>query len=90
VLSGKEKPMGIATASDEALMLLIYQNYWPSWINKHEKKTFVRPPKYTKKEGMCYGEQNNEGIERFNELLEEVKKDQNSVQLAREWMRYTK
>jgi hypothetical protein len=39
---------------------------------------------------MCYGEQNNEGIEQFIELLEEVKKDRNSVQLAREWMRYTK
>ena len=79
VLSGKEKPMDIATASDEALTLLIYENYWPSWIDKHEKRMVVRPPKYTKQEGMRYGEWNDEGIERFNELLEEVKKDQNSA-----------
>jgi hypothetical protein len=79
VLSGKEKPMDIATASDEALALLIYENYWPSWIDKHEKKTVVRPPKYTKQEGMHYGEWNDEGIEWFNELLEEVKKERNSV-----------
>ena len=79
VLSGKEKPMDVATASDEALTLLIYENYWPSWIDKHEKKTVVRPPKYTKQEGMRYGEWNDEGIERFNELLEEVKKERNSA-----------
>jgi hypothetical protein len=79
VLSGKEKPMDVATASEEALMLLIYENYWPSWIDKHKKKTVVRPPKYTKQEGMHYGEWNDEGIERFNELLEEVKKERNSV-----------
>jgi hypothetical protein len=62
VLSRKEKPMDVATASDEALMLLIYENYWPSWIDKHEKKTVVRPQQYTKQEGMCYGEWNNEGM----------------------------
>jgi hypothetical protein len=46
----KEKPMDVATASDEALTLLIYENYWLSWIEKHENKTVVRPPKYMKKE----------------------------------------
>jgi hypothetical protein len=79
VLSRKEKPMDVATASDEALTLLIYENYWPSWIDKHEKKTVVGPPKYTKQEGMRYGEWNDEGIDQFNELLEEVKKERNSV-----------
>jgi hypothetical protein len=79
VLSGKEKPMDIETASDEALMLLIHENYWPLWIDKHEKKMVVRPPKYTNKEDMCYGEWNDEGIQQFNEMLEEVKKDQNSA-----------
>jgi hypothetical protein len=46
-------------------------NYWPLWIDKHEKKMVVRHPKYMKKEGMHYGEWNNEGIEQFNELLED-------------------
>jgi hypothetical protein len=63
VLFRKEKPMDEATASDEALTLLIYENYWLSWIEKHENKTVVRPPKYMKKEGMHYGEWNDEGIE---------------------------
>jgi hypothetical protein len=79
VLSGKEKPMDVATASDEALTLLIYENYWPSWIDKQEKKTVVRHLKHTKQEGMHYGEWNDKGIEQFNELLEEVKKDRNSA-----------
>jgi len=79
VLSGKEKPMDVATASDEALTLLVYENYWPSWKDKHEKKTIVRPPRHTKQEGMRYGEWNDEGIERFNALLEEVKKDRASA-----------
>jgi hypothetical protein len=56
VLSGKEKPMDMATASDEALTLLMYENYWPSWKDKHENKIIVRPPRYTKQEGMHYGE----------------------------------
>jgi hypothetical protein len=79
MLSGKEKPMDVATASDEALMLLMYENYWPSWEDKHENKMIVRSLRYTKQEGMRYGEWNDEGIERFNELLEEVKKDWASV-----------
>ena len=45
-----------AAESDEALALLVYENYWPSWKDKHEKKTIVRPPRYTKQEGMRYGE----------------------------------
>jgi hypothetical protein len=72
---GKEKPMDVATASDEALMLLVYENYWPSWEDKHENKMIVRFLRYTKQEGMRYGEWNDKGIEQFNELLEEVKKD---------------
>ncbi len=39
--------MDVATASDEALMLLMYENYWLSWKDKHEKKTIARPPRYT-------------------------------------------
>ncbi len=74
MLSGKEKQMDVAMASDEALTLLIYENYWPLWIDKHEKRMVVRPLKYRKQEGMSYGEWNDEGIEPFNELLEEVKK----------------
>ena len=88
VLSGKEKPMDVATASDEALTLLMYENYWPSWLDKHENKTVVRPPKYTKQEGMRYGEWNDEGIERFNELLDEVKKDRESAAGKRMEERY--
>jgi hypothetical protein len=56
VLSGKEKPMDVATASDVALMLLVYENYWPSWEDRHENKMIVRPLIYMKQEGMCYGE----------------------------------
>jgi hypothetical protein len=88
VLSGKEKPMDVATASDEALTLLMYENYWPSWKDKHENKMIVRPPRYTKQEGMRYGEWNDEGIERFNELLEEVKKDRASAAGQRTDERY--
>jgi hypothetical protein len=71
--------MDVATASDEALMLLTCENFWLSWIDKQEKKTVVRPPKCTKQQGMCCGEWNNEGIEWLNELLEEAKKEWNSA-----------
>jgi hypothetical protein len=56
VLSRKEKPMDMATASDEALTLLMYENYWLSWKDRHKNKIIVRPLRYMKQEGMCYGE----------------------------------
>jgi hypothetical protein len=33
--------MDMATAIDKALTLLMYENYWPSWLDKHENKMVV-------------------------------------------------
>jgi hypothetical protein len=41
VETGAEKPMDVATASDEAMTLLIYENYWHSWNDKHQRKEVI-------------------------------------------------
>ena len=78
VESGKEQPMGIATPSDEALTLLLYENYNDKWIDEHNNKETVRRAKYTQQDGSRYGEWSDEGIERFNQLVQEVKEDRES------------
>jgi hypothetical protein len=37
-------PMSMAMTSDEAMMLLIYENYHDHWVDKHEKKEVVISP----------------------------------------------
>ena len=78
VMTGDEMPMSVAMPSDEAMMLLIYENYHGHWVDKHEKKEVVRSPKYTKQEGVQHGKWSDDGIARFNELVKEVKSDQAS------------
>jgi hypothetical protein len=47
---GDEMPMSLATPSNKAMMLLIYENNHNHWVDKHEKKEVVRGPKYTRQE----------------------------------------
>ena len=81
--SGKEQPVSIATPSDEALTLLLYENYNDKWIDEHNNKETVRRPKYTQQDGSRYGEWSDEGIERFNQLVQEVKEDRESQRRKR-------
>jgi hypothetical protein len=59
---GDEMPTSVATPSDKAMMLLIYENYHNHWFDKHEKKEVVRGPKYTRQVGVQYGEWSDWGI----------------------------
>jgi len=76
-LTGDAKPMDIATAQDETLALLMYENYHDQWVDTHFGVTTARRAKYTK-QGTRYGVWSDAGIERFNELLQEVKSNRNS------------
>lgn len=80
VLSGDYKPSEVATASDEAMTLLTYENYWAYWNDTFHKveEDKVRRPPYTRQEAMKHGVWSEEGITRFNTLLEEVKRDRAS------------
>ena len=73
VATGEEMPMEVVTPSDEALTLLLYENYHRQWMDRHEGRETVRSARYTRQGGVRYGEWNDVGIERFNELLNEVK-----------------
>ena len=75
-----------ATPSDEALVLLLYENSFDRWKNmaktNNTKKSSVMP-KYTNggvSAGITgsskkYGGWSDEGLNRFNELYEQVEKD---------------
>ena len=81
----------IATLSDEALALLLLENSNYRWINLHQKKKMgeevaenelVKPlytaaGKHKQQKGFTkrYGGWKNDGIERFNELLDMVRAD---------------
>ena len=78
VASGKEKPMNVATPSDKAMMMLVYENYIGHWVDKFNGMTPACKTKYTKEVGARYGDWSDEGLEWFNELLVQVKADQES------------
>jgi hypothetical protein len=76
-LMGDAKLMDVATAQDETLALLMYENYHDQWVDTHFGVTTARHAKYTK-QGFWYRVWSDAGIERFNELLQEVKNDRES------------
>ena len=82
--TGDKKVVELSTASNEALCLLIVENYWGNWRAKSENQEEedvkeLTAPKYTdpKRQRDSW---KDEGIERFNELFEEVKEDRNSTE----------
>lgn len=79
VETGEERPMDVASATDEALALIIYENYEDKWIDEHNNKETIRGPKCTQKEGSHRGEWSDAGIERFNQLVKEVREDRDSA-----------
>jgi hypothetical protein len=78
VASGKEKPMNVATPSDKAMTMLVYENYIGHLVDKFNGTNPTCKTKYTKEVGARYGNLSDEGLERFHELLVQVKADQES------------
>lgn len=79
VETGEEQPMNVASTTDEALALIIYENYEDKWMDEYNDEETKRGPKYTQREGSYRGEWSDEGIERFNQLVKEVREDRDST-----------
>ncbi len=58
--------------------MLVYENYIGHWVDKFNGTTPACKTKYTKEVGARYGDWSDEGLEWFNELLVQVKADQES------------
>jgi hypothetical protein len=83
---GKEKSMKVLTesitASDEAFALLLLINNWDKWLAEEEKPPRKKDPMYT---GSTKGNKKFQGwsdlgIAKYNELLEKVEHDRDSMQ----------
>jgi hypothetical protein len=59
---GDAKLMDVATAQDETLALLMYENYHDQWVDTHFGITTARHAKYTK-QGTWYRVWSDAGIE---------------------------
>ncbi len=77
----------IATVSDEALAMLLLENSWEKWEDELDKETTdpskLKPTKWTsmKSQGKRYCGWNQDGMIRFNELCDIVKKDRKKDQM---------
>jgi hypothetical protein len=87
VETGNWKPSEVATTSDEALLLVAMDCYWNVWAAKakHESENGNREyprnmpfPIYINKNSQK-SSWSNDGVTRFNELMEEVEQDRNSA-----------
>ena len=79
VETGEEQPMSVASTTDEALALITCENYEDKWIDEYNDKETKRGPKHTQREGSHRGERSDEGAERFNQLVKEVREDRDSA-----------
>ena len=91
VKTGKAKATELATVSDEALAILILENYWTVWAYKNrvaraekdneelDEDDEMPLPIYTKP-GSQRESWGNRGMERFNEIYDDVVEDRMSVE----------
>jgi hypothetical protein len=88
VETGNRKPSKVVTTSDEALLLVAMDCYRNVWVAKAKHKSENGNREYpTNMPSHIYIKENsqksswsNNGVTQFNELMEEVEQDQNSVE----------
>jgi hypothetical protein len=88
VETGNRKPSEVTTTSEEALLLVAMDCYWNMWATKakHESENGNReyprnmPSPIYIKENSQKSSWSNNGVMRFNELMDEVEQDRNSLE----------